>query len=396
MTRKTDRVTTDSPKRRIGLLVDSLVGGGAERIALSFAEAFRRLGHDAHVIIIRNEVEHDTGAVPVHALSDSGELSSCRPVNKLLLARRLRQLVRGIESDGRKFDFFISNAEDMDRLSGLARLPMVFIRYRNAMTPFIGSKIGNTRGLKRRIRTVRWYGKFRRIYGGRHIVTVSKELQREIVEDVGIKPASITTIYNPFDFTRIRRLAEEPASLPDVPYIIYAGRISGRKAQHLLVQAYAKAKVPHKLVLLGGTTSAAERDYERNSLLPIIADLGLQDQVLLPGFHKNPYPWIKGAKLFAMSSLGEGLPTVLIESLILGTPVVSTNCPTGPAEILVGDLAPFLSPVGDVDAMAANIRRALDQYPAIDHALLQRFDDQVSVLQYLAHFDRLATGKRSS
>lgn len=381
-------VQTNNCRKRVGLLVDSLVGGGAERIALNFAEAFRRLGYDAHLIIIRNEIEHDTGNVPVHTLSENGILSSSRPINKFLLARRLRQVVAGIEADGKKFDFFISNAEDMDRLSAQARLPLVFIRYRNAMTPVIKSKIGQTRGLKRHIRTWRWYAKFRRIYGDRHIVTVSRALERDMVETVGIRPASITTIYNPFDFDRIRRLADEPAPVPREPYIVYVARISGRKAQHVLVEALARSGLPHKLVLLGGTTSEAEREYQ-TFLEARIAELGLQDQVLLPGFFKNPYPWIKHAQLFAMSSVGEGLPTVLVESLILGTPVVSTDCPTGPSEVLIGKLAPYLSPVGDAAALAANMQKALAAYPPLEEAQLERFRDEYSIGQYLRQFEKL-------
>lgn len=376
-------------KRRVGLLVDSLVGGGAERVALNFAETFRRLGHDAHVIIIRNEIEHDTGQVPVHALSETGVLSRTRPINKFLLARRLREVIAKIEGDGKKFDFFISNAEDMDRLSAMAKLPLTFIRYRNAMTPVIRLKIGNARGLKRHIRTLRWYGKFRRIYGGRHIVTVSRELEREIVQDVGIQPASITTIYNPFDFERIRRLAgEHDADIPAEPYIIYAGRLSGRKAQHDLLKAYARSGLKQKLVLLGGTTSDAEREYE-GYLHNLIGELGLKGSVIFPGFKKNPYPWIKHAVLFAMSSVGEGLPTVLIESLILGTPVVSTDCPTGPKEILEGELARFLSPVGDVEKLAENMRAALDDYPDIDESSLARFRDEFSISRYLECFEKI-------
>lgn len=378
-----------SGHRRIGLLVDSLVGGGAERVALNFAEKFIELGHDAHVVILRNQVEHDVGRVPVHALTDTGVLSPNRVINKLLLVRRLRQVIASIEADGKAFDFFISNAEDMDRLSGMARLPYAFVRYRNSMLKFYEAKVGESKGIKRRVRQMRWLRKFRRIYGGRHIVTVSKAMQYELTEVMGIRPASITTIYNPFGFERLRKLAEESAPVPAEPYIVYAARMSGRKAQLDLVRAYAQAQVPHKLVLLGGTTSDAERAYEAE-VQAAVATLGLQDRVLFPGFAANPYPWIKHAALFAMSSLSEGLPTVLIESLILGTPVVSTDCPTGPSEILMGDLARFLSPVGDTEALARNICQALAAYPTVDDDYLACFRDDYAIGQYLEHFEVLS------
>jgi glycosyltransferase involved in cell wall biosynthesis len=376
-------------KRRIGILVDSLVGGGAERISLNFAEKLISLGHDAHVIILRNEIEHDVRAVPVHALSENGQLSSSRFINKRLLVSRLRKTLATISAvDGKPFDFFISSSEDMDRLSQMAKLPYVFVRYRNSMLHFISAKIGRSTGLKRQIRTFRWFRKFRRIYGDRHIVTVSKALEHELLNDIGLKPKSIRTIYNPFNFEKIRSLAKEPVPVPDVPYIVYAARISGRKGQKDLVRAYAKSNVSHHLVLLGGTTDENERVYQ-DELEVLIKELGLEEKVHLPGFAKNPYPWIKHASLFAMASLSEGLPTVLIESLILGTPVVSTDCPTGPSEILVGSLSGFLSPVGDIDKLAGNIISALSDYPEITEDKLYHFSDSYALNQYIKHFESL-------
>ena len=368
--------------KRVGMLLDSLVGGGAERIALNFAEKLIEAGHDAHLIVLRKPIEHDPGKVPLHLLSETGVLSRLRPLNKLLFARRLRRCTAEIERDGRKFDFLVSNAEDSDRISGGGGLPLVLILYRNSMRYFLNAKIGRSTGLKRRIRSWRWLRKFRRIYGRRHIVTVSAAMARELAEDLGIEPASLNTIYNPFDFARIRRLALEPAALPTEPYVIYAARMGERKAQHVLVRAYKEAGIPHKLVLLGGVTDAAEERYQREVLEPLIRSLGLEERVLLAGFHPNPYPWIRGAALFAMSSASEGLPTVLIESLILGTPVVSTDCPFGPDEILTGELARFLSPVGNVNALATNIRAALESYPRVTDADLARFEADRVIAQY--------------
>ncbi len=370
--------------KRIGLLVDSLVGGGAERVALNFADTFRGLGHDVHVFIIRNEVAHDTGGHRIHALSETGKLARSRPVNKFLLARELRRVIAAIEADGKPFDFFISNAEDMDRLSGIARLPNVFIRYRNSMMHFLRSKVGDKTGLKRVIREYRWLRKFRRIYSGRHIVAITEAMKRELLDEVGLKPTSLAVIYNPFDFDALRRLAAEPAPVPEEPYIVYSARISGRKDQATLIRAWVASGVPHRLVLVGGTTDEKEEAY-LGTLQALIRELGVEERVTFTGFQKNPYPWVKHAALFAMSSLSEGLPTVLIESLILGTPVVSTDCPTGPSEILTGPLAGYLSPVRDVEALAASIRRALEHYPPIDDALLARFRNDYAVGRYLAH-----------
>lgn len=379
-------------KRRIGLFVDSLMGGGAERIALNFAEKFIALGHDARVFVLHPPIEHQTGEVPVHLVSDRVRLAAWRPLNKLRYVRRIKKLVAGIEADGKTFDFFISNAEDSDRLTRMAGLKPVFIRYRNSLLHFLAAKVGDSRGFKRWQRRHRWLAKFRAIYGGQHIVTVSKALEEELVNAVRLKPASITTIYNPFDFERLRRLGEEPADTPAEPYIVYAARLTPRKSQDLLLRAYARSGVSLPLVLLGGVSGPEGAAYEKE-LRALAAELGVAERVLFPGFHRNPYPWVRRAALFAMSSESEGLPTVLIESLILGTPVVSTDCPTGPSEILTGELARFLSPVGDAAALAANIRAALESYPAVSEAQLARFRDEVAIASYLRHYENLENGQ---
>lgn len=377
---------------RIGLLLDSLVGGGAERMALNFAEKFRDLGHDAHVFILRNEIQHDTGRVPVHFVTETGKLANWRPLNKLLMARALRNAVREVERDGVAFDFFISNAEDMDRLSHIAKLPWVFIRYRNSLGEYIKAKIGNSVGLKRKIRTFRWRRKFQNLYDGRHMVAISTAMEKELLADCGIRPATITTIYNPFDFEKIRQLAEEPATdLPSQPYIIYVARFCARKDQETLLRAYALANPVQPLVLLGGTTSPEEAEY-KSRMEALVVELGLAQKVIIPGFRTNPYPWIKGADLFVMSSRSEGLPLVLVEALVLGVPVVSTACPTGPDEILVGEFKRFLSGVGSVDELAMNLRDAMVFYPSVSKINLDKFQGAYAAGSYINHFLKLKSG----
>ncbi len=374
-------------KVRVGLFIDSLMGGGAERITLNFAEKFIALGHDAHVFVLHPPIEHRTGDVPIHLVSEQLKLSGWRPLNKWLYVRRIRKLIRGIEADGRRFDFFVSSAEDSDRLTRMARLDKVFVRYRNSLRHFLDAKVGNATGMKRRIRRARWLGKFRRLYSG-HLVAVSRALEAELVRDIGLEPKSIATIYNPFDFDLLRRRAAEPCTLPPEPYILYPARLTPRKRQDLLLRAYAQSGTTLPLVLLGGVSGPEGARYEAEMKV-LAEELGVAGRVHFQGFEPNPYPWIGHAALVAMSSDSEGLPTILIESLILGTPVVSTDCPTGPSEILTGDLARFLSPVGDAPALAANIRAALEDYPEIGAAHIDRFRAENTIRAYIAHYERL-------
>jgi glycosyltransferase involved in cell wall biosynthesis len=377
-------VQTQRP-RRIGLLIDTLIGGGAERVVLNLACAFRDLGHEVHVILVRREVQHSVPqGIAVHALAEADESCGSKQIDKMMLAWRLRRLVAGIERDGRGFDFFISNAEDSDRLSALAGLPRVYIRYRNSMYEYLRHKIGNKTGFKRLWRELKWNAHFRAVYGGRDIVTVSNALHDDILIKSRVKPRSLRTIYNPFDFEAIRRQADAYKPAIDGPYLIYAARFNSRKRQDLLLDAFSRsnARYTHRLVLLGDAYTASEKDW-RTAMEQQVHALGLHDRVAMPGFQTNPYPWIRHADLFVMSSDSEGLPTVLIESLILGTPVVSTDCPTGPSEIMTDELARFLCPRDDAPRLAELIDQALLQYPQISEASLGRFSAATSAQQYL-------------
>ncbi len=144
----------------------------------------------------------------------------------------------------------------------------------------------------------------------------------------------------------------------------------------ILIDAYIRSAIKQKLLLIG-------EDSIEESIKDKINQEGIEDRVLLKGYMDNPYPYIKDAKALVLASNAEGLPTVLIEALILGTPVVSTDCPTGPKEILTGELAEFLSPVGDRDALAHNIRKVIENPPKILEEHIAKFHKDISVRKYL-------------
>lgn len=137
---------------RIGLLIDTLIGGGAERITLNFAEQFSNLGHDVHVFLVKNEIQHTItdAKYKIHPISEDGVFSENKFFNKIKLSNRLKRKITDIENtDGNKFLFFISSAEDMDRLSKMAGLNNTLIRYRNSIKVYLDGKVGSKTGLKK-------------------------------------------------------------------------------------------------------------------------------------------------------------------------------------------------------------------------------------------------------
>lgn len=147
-------------------------------------------------------------------------------------------------------------------------------------------------------------------------------------------------------------MAAEPADLPVGEYLINVGTFEHRKRHDRLLRAYRASGVQTPLLLLG-----KGKPEEEARVRGLIDELGLTSRVMLPGYQTNPYPYIKHAKALILTSDGEGLPRVLIESLFLGTPIVSVDCPSGPKEILSGELAAFLVPLQDEAALADAIAR---------------------------------------
>lgn len=201
----------------------------------------------------------------------------------------------------------------------------------------------------------------RELYGDASgIVGISGHVADDIVDISGIDRADITTIHNGL-------LRPDAIDLPtsDHPWfsetarvILSVGRLSKEKDFSTLIRAFAllRADREAKLIIVG-------EGRERASLEALAQELGISEDVDLPGFSDNPYAFMKAASLFVMSSTHEGFGNVLLEALAAGCPAMSTDCPGGPPEILDGGRVGPLVPVGDPKAMAGQMARMLDQPP---------------------------------
>ncbi|WP_338072235.1 glycosyltransferase [Billgrantia desiderata] len=175
-------------------------------------------------------------------------------------------------------------------------------------------------------------------------------------------------IYNPFDQAFITKQAKESVRPPYDDYFIHVGSFEYRKRHDRLLKSYHASGSQTPLVLMGKGKPADEA-----RLHSLIDELGVNDRVKIIPFQTNPYPYIAQAKAMLLTSDQEGLPTVLIEALLLHTPVISVDCPSGPSEILTEELTPYLIEMDDTDALAAAIAR-MDRAPlAIEPKHYQKF-----------------------
>ncbi|MEZ5452286.1 MAG: glycosyltransferase [Thiothrix sp.] len=189
---------------------------------------------------------------------------------------------------------------------------------------------------------------FRWLYPrAKRVIAVSRQMQDLLEQRAGLK--NVNCIYNPVNTALIREKAGATLDIED-KFILAVGRLERQKRFDLLLEAFARCKTQAycKLVLLG-------RGSQQPILEQRIGELGLEGRVLMAGFEPNPYKYMAKAEFQVMSSDYEGYPLVLIEALSLGCPIVSTDCPTGPREIVRDGENGLLVAKGDPDALAAGI-----------------------------------------
>jgi glycosyltransferase involved in cell wall biosynthesis len=223
------------------------------------------------------------------------------------------------------------------------------------------------------------------------IVACSHGVASDTARVSGVPLERITVIYNPV-FTpdlhaKAEAAVEHPWFAPDAPPLILGvGRLAEQKDFFTLLRAFALVRQRRlaRLLIVG-------EGPDRPALEVLAQTLGIHDDVALPGFATNPYAYMRQASLFVLSSRFEGLPAVLIEALAVGVPIVSTNCPHGPDEILEGGTYGSLVPVGDAAAMAEAMCAMLDA-PLPREMLQQRsaiFSLDASVRKYIQVLDPL-------
>ncbi|WP_083275051.1 glycosyltransferase [Edwardsiella hoshinae] len=349
---------------RILLIIDGLPGGGAEKVVLTLAQQFLNQGDSVSLFSLRDVCQYSLPAtIDYRVIRDN-----CRsPWRKLTeLSRRARQLdaeIHRAEQNGH-YDLVLSNLHKTDRIvvrcQALRNHNLWFCLHGVFSTSYLGHRHGFSRWLKQK--------KIRQVYQNRRIIAVSHAVGYDLCTQFNITPAQLQIIPNPFDLAAIRQAGTAPCPLAGQDYLIHVGRFHPAKRHDRLIEAYAESGIKAPLVLLGQGTHQQE-----SRLHALVKKLGLEQRVLFQGFQENPYPWIRHARVLVVSSDSEGFGNVLVEALALGTAVVSTQCPGGPAEIMTGKLARGLCPP-DVHALAKTLADIYCHPQTIDANELLKYD----------------------
>ena len=365
------------PRRHLALLIRSLGanGAGAERMWLHLAGAFAQRGHRVDLVLGRR-TGHLADAVPAGVRVVDLDVRSLLPLVGAALRdpRAARSLAPALAALPPPWilaavpalaDYLARERPDA-LLSALSysNLAALWARERAGVAVRVVVSERNTLSVRsaharaRRWRVLpllesRWYPR------ADAILAVSQGVADDLALAAHLPRERIAVTYNPVVSDALERAARAPLDHPwfapgAPPVVLGVGKLAQQKGFDVLLHAFARVRAQRaaRLVILG-------EGPQRRALARRVASLGLGDDVALPGFVANPYAWMARSAVFALSSRWEGLPNALIEALACGCAVVSSDCPSGPAEILEnGRLGPLV-PVDDAAALAAAIERAL-------------------------------------
>ena len=389
----------------LALFIPSLAGGGVARTTLHLAEAFVNRGHRVDLVLCRKTGPYlgqiPTGVRVIELQASPGWqgrlwalvadytafgallLPILLPYKSQQTVPYLPALVHYLQ---RKRPTALFAAKTPANLAALWARRLAGVQTRVV--------ISERTNLSRDVRGAKWK-KWRwrfiapvihRVYPWADaIVSVSRGVAEDLSVAAALPRERIRTIYNPTVHPKIAEKARVPLEHPwfapgAPPVLLGAGRLEVEKDFPTLLRAFSRVRAvrPMRLVILGEGRKRAE-------LESLAATLGIATDVALPGFVDNPYAYMARAAVFALSSVWEGLGNVLIEALACGCPVVSTNCPSGPAEVLANGRYGPLVPVGDDAALARAILSVLEVPPDRDflRARASLFSVERAAEQYL-------------
>jgi glycosyltransferase involved in cell wall biosynthesis len=336
--------TSDGP---IAFFLPSLSGGGAERIILNLMQGITARGLPVDLVVaaakgpLLNQLPPPVRLVDLHA---SRVLRSVAPLAGYLRREQPRALVSSM-------NYANLVALWSARLAGRGTPVVVTVH----TTP------SHSRPQQSRPTARLWPPLVRRFYPwASSIVAVSRGAADDLAQWSGIPRHLVQVVYNPVITAEGLAAARQPPDHPwfgpgQPPVILGVGRLTAQKDFPTLLRAFAEVRRQRaaRLIILG-------EGEDRSALTALAEELGVAQDVDLPGFRDNALAYMASSALFVLSSAWEGLPTVLIEALAVKTPVVSTDCPSGPREILQEGRLGALVPVGDAAALAAAMIQAMD------------------------------------
>lgn len=358
---------TINDKTKLAILAPLKTWGGLESKFVILCNEFLEQGIYPDLLITRGGQipypDHFPNQVKIIELNTRGKIDAVPKVAKYLRNNKPSALLTA-KDHGAKVGVLAKRLSDVET--------PVYIKITNTLSQIL------RKWIKRK--TASWLYPW-----ANGLIAISQGVRQDMIQHFGFSEDLLNVIYNPVLTKGMNQRTELDPEHPwlqnkQIPVFLGAGRLSAQKDFPNLVRAFAmvRAKRNCKLIILG---EGGERTY----IEKLIHDLNLSNDVQLPGFVSDPLPWMARSSVFVLSSRYEGLGNVLIEAMAAGTTLVSTNCPSGPCEILENGRLGHLVPVGDSESLAKAMLQALDN-PMNPHKLKSaatRFRSDEIAKQYL-------------
>ncbi len=357
--------------QKIAIFLASLRGGGAERSMLRLANGLAEEGLKIDLILAQKDGTYFSEISPQVNLV-------CLKTKRLLWG--LPKLVKYLKQEKPTYLICALNYVNLIGLWArfIAGVPTrTIVTVRNTISPQLNQLVLKKRLIHRLLHHSYLHAYF--------IVAISQGVADNLTATFNLPRHCIKVIYNPAFTPNLLLQAKETIDHPwfsprEPPVILGVGRLTQQKDFPTLIRAFAIAQQHYsaRLMILG-------EGEERPRLAALVKELGLEDQVSLPGFVKNPFAYMDQAALFVLSSAWEGFGNVLVEAMAVGTPVVATNCKSGPEEILAGGKYGTLVAVGDVEGLAQAMLTTLNN-PIASEVLQSRakeFSQEKNTIEYL-------------
>ncbi len=354
----------------ITLFIYSFRGGGAEKMMVNLANEFNRKGHGVEIVVVES-----TG--PYKSLIDpSVNIITIGGNNSIKMGLNLYKHLQKCNSN-----VLLSTMEIPNIVSVLAT-------WTGNSIPVI-LRIANINSKKERHGKYKTIPSLKRLTYPRaeKVVTISDGVAEDLAGITGMDTADMTTIYNPAYDPKIATQAREPINHEwlndeDKRVVIGVGNMKPQKDFETLIRAVHQVNKKEDLYLV--VLGKGDLKHELESLAK---NLGINGCVSFPGFVDNPYAYMARADLFVLSSAWEGFGNVIVEAMACGTPVVCTDCPGGPSEILEDGKFGPLVPVGDDHALAEAIQDLLED-PTDSERLVNRAQD-FSIKNIVDEYERV-------
>lgn len=356
------------PKGKKALfMVNTLSNGGAERVCINMANELLKQGYKVDFILLNRNNETTYTIDPKANIYDLNidETNKLKKILKVLTCKS-------------KLDNLILENERDERYSLItSHLPVS-----NILTRF---SIIRNRAIYVFHTTLKFYNNnnflfkklLKYIFNNKKVVTVSKGVEEECINDYNMKYCDITTIYNPIDIEKINKYKDEEIELKK-PYFLQVGRFSREKQQDRMIDIFYKGEFYRDYQLVFCGTGETEDIIKQK-----VQSLGIAENVTFLGWQDNTYKWMKNCELLVCTSDTEAFPMILIEAIVCDTKIISSDCKFGPNEILLDEYADFLVKPDEIEEYIEKINIALKEYPNSKNPIIQQCDSKNVIEEYI-------------